>query len=316
MPISHRWIRFCHTDCQRGNPCLCHLCASSENAPEKSRRVVSLETVSRLDGCDNEFINAWPNTLKNCQGPGKCFCLYPESRFEGLDNSTVPEIKRCNILNVILQLSALGVDDIIGFDFMEKHDRYVENDGRMPPYYHMACQTVGYNSDDINAGDFDLDFVWGAATSAYQFIKTDAYKLEVTQRPPMAVTNAVSWRNEGIHYKKNEVFLDVIESINILVNSNRQIIRSEVVGALKMKTCLSKHYSSATVHEKKNSFDDLEGMAATKSFEDVLIEVEKKLEECFTRFIKMEECVTQMHQEFSLWSDKLFKSVEAAEKEK
>ncbi|GJS37538.1 hypothetical protein Tco_0535920 [Tanacetum coccineum] len=57
-------------------------------------------------------------------------------------------------------------------------------------------------------------------------------------------------------------------------------------------------------------------MVATKSFEDRLIEVEKKLEECFTRFIKMEECVTQMHQEFSLWSDKLFKSVEAAEKEK
>ncbi|GKC75003.1 ankyrin repeat-containing protein [Tanacetum coccineum] len=57
-------------------------------------------------------------------------------------------------------------------------------------------------------------------------------------------------------------------------------------------------------------------MAATKSFADGLIEVEKKLEECFTRFIKMEECVTQMHQEFSLWSDKLFKSVEAEEKEK
>ncbi|GJV66847.1 AP-1 complex subunit mu-2, partial [Tanacetum coccineum] len=70
-------------------------------------------------------------------------------------------------------------------------------------------------------------------------VVTDAYKLEVTQRPPIAVTNAVSWRNEGIHYKKNEVFLDVIESINILVNSSRQIIRSEVVGALKMKTFLS-----------------------------------------------------------------------------
>ncbi|PWA72396.1 beta-glucosidase [Artemisia annua] len=32
----------------------------------------------------------------------------------------------------------------------------------------MACQTVGYTSDDINVGDFDRDFVWGAATSAYQ----------------------------------------------------------------------------------------------------------------------------------------------------
>ncbi|GKF99896.1 hypothetical protein Tco_0301587 [Tanacetum coccineum] len=57
-------------------------------------------------------------------------------------------------------------------------------------------------------------------------------------------------------------------------------------------------------------------MASTKSFEDVLIEVEKKLEDCFTRQIKVKECFTQMHQAFSLWSDKLFKSVEAVEKEK
>ncbi|GKB50999.1 hypothetical protein Tco_0901752, partial [Tanacetum coccineum] len=57
-------------------------------------------------------------------------------------------------------------------------------------------------------------------------------------------------------------------------------------------------------------------MASTKSFEDVLIKVEKKLEDCFMRQIKVKECFTHMHQAFSLWSDKLFKSVEAAEKEK
>ncbi|KAM7481062.1 hypothetical protein LguiB_005645 [Lonicera macranthoides] len=57
------------------------------------------------------------------EGPGKCFRLYPESEFERLKDSTVPEIKRCNLSNVILQLKVLGVDDIIGFDFMEKPDR-------------------------------------------------------------------------------------------------------------------------------------------------------------------------------------------------
>lgn len=36
----------------------------------------------------------------------------------------------------------------------------------------------------------------------------------------------------------DQVFLDVVESVNILVNSNGQIIRSEVVGALKMRTYL------------------------------------------------------------------------------
>ncbi|KAJ3699110.1 hypothetical protein LUZ61_002815 [Rhynchospora tenuis] len=57
------------------------------------------------------------------EGPGKCFRLYPESEFIKMADSTVPEIKRCNLSNVVLQLKALGIDDIIGFDFMEKPSR-------------------------------------------------------------------------------------------------------------------------------------------------------------------------------------------------
>lgn len=38
------------------------------------------------------------------------------------------------------------------------------------------------------------------------------------------------------------MFLDVVESVNILVNSNGQIIRSDVVGALKMRTYLRYKY--------------------------------------------------------------------------
>lgn len=53
-----------------------------------------------------------------------------------------------------------------------------------------------------------MDFGYPQFTEAKilsEFIKTDAYRLEANQRPPMAVTNAVSWRSEGIRYKKNEV---------------------------------------------------------------------------------------------------------------
>jgi AP-1 complex subunit mu len=72
----------------------------------------------------------------------------------------------------------------------------------------------------------------------------------------MAVTNAVSWRTEGIRYRKNEVFLDVVESVNLLVriptsfsclkypdmrqvNANGNVVRSEILGAVKMKCYLS-----------------------------------------------------------------------------
>ena len=52
----------------------------------------------------------------------------------------------------------------------------------------------------------------------FRYITQQGHKLEVgAPRPPATVTNAVSWRSEGIKYRKNEVFMDVIESVNLLV---------------------------------------------------------------------------------------------------
>lgn len=56
---------------------------------------------------------------------------------------------------------------------------------------------------------------------------------------PVAVTNAVSWRKEGIVYRKNEAYLDVVESVNMLVSPNGQVLRSEILGSVQMKCYLS-----------------------------------------------------------------------------
>ncbi|KAA8564876.1 hypothetical protein EYC84_010646 [Monilinia fructicola] len=50
--------------------------------------------------------------------PGKCFRLYTESNFQHLEESTVPEIQRSNLAPVILQLKALGIDNINRFPFL------------------------------------------------------------------------------------------------------------------------------------------------------------------------------------------------------
>ena len=55
----------------------------------------------------------------------------------------------------------------------------------------------------------------------------------------MAVTNAVSWRSEGIKHRKNEIFLDVVERLNLLVAANGTLLRSEILGSLKMRSYLS-----------------------------------------------------------------------------
>ena len=62
-----------------------------------------------------------------------------------------------------------------------------------------------------------------------EYITQGAHKLAIS-KPPQAVTNVVSWRPEGIKYKKNEVFLDVIERQNCLVAANGSVISSEILG--------------------------------------------------------------------------------------
>ncbi|KEG04325.1 AP-1 complex subunit mu-1, putative [Plasmodium vinckei vinckei] len=73
-----------------------------------------------------------------------------------------------------------------------------------------------------------------------EYIKNKAHQLTVKNiKIPSAITNSVSWRNEGIKYKKNEIFLDVVESLNIIISSNGTVLRSEIMGCLKMKSYLS-----------------------------------------------------------------------------
>lgn len=70
-------------------------------------------------------------------------------------------------------------------------------------------------------------------------ITQESNRMESAPRPPIALTNAVSWRSEGIKHRKNEIFLDVIEKLNLLVSSNGTVLHSEIMGSIQMKSFLS-----------------------------------------------------------------------------
>ncbi|KAE9607386.1 putative clathrin adaptor, mu subunit [Lupinus albus] len=55
----------------------------------------------------------------------------------------------------------------------------------------------------------------------------------------LQVTGAVGWRREGLVYKKNEVFLDIVESVNLLMSSKGSVLRCDVTGKVLMKCFLS-----------------------------------------------------------------------------
>ncbi len=49
---------------------------------------------------------------------GKCFRMYTEASYHALPDTTVPEIQRSNLAPVLLQLKALGIDNIVRFNFL------------------------------------------------------------------------------------------------------------------------------------------------------------------------------------------------------
>lgn len=54
---------------------------------------------------------------------GKCFRLYSEETYKQMDNVTTPEILRSNLASVMLQMKAMGIQDVFQFDYMEAPDR-------------------------------------------------------------------------------------------------------------------------------------------------------------------------------------------------
>ncbi|KAJ3061777.1 ATPdependent RNA helicase, partial [Podochytrium sp. JEL0797] len=51
-------------------------------------------------------------------GPGKCFRLYTEETYHGLRETGVPEMQRSNLVGVVLQLKAMGIENVLRFDFL------------------------------------------------------------------------------------------------------------------------------------------------------------------------------------------------------
>ncbi|XP_077987856.1 ATP-dependent RNA helicase DHX33-like [Glandiceps talaboti] len=64
---------------------------------------------------------AWQRTGRaGREDSGTCWRLYTEDEFEQFRENMIPEIQRCNLSSVVLQLLALGIPNIVHFDFMDK----------------------------------------------------------------------------------------------------------------------------------------------------------------------------------------------------
>eukprot|EP00798_Chlamydomonas_sp_ICE-L_P015035 gene15035-21105_t len=57
-------------------------------------------------------------------------------------------------------------------------------------------------------------------------------KKEPAPNATLQVTGAVAWRREGLKYKRNEIYLDNVEQVNLVMSSIGEVLRSDVQGKM------------------------------------------------------------------------------------
>jgi AP-2 complex subunit mu-1 len=70
-------------------------------------------------------------------------------------------------------------------------------------------------------------------------IKNDVEAATKLKEALTQITGNVSWRAENVFHKTNEVYIDIVESINLMISKSGEIIKSDVIGQVMVKSCLS-----------------------------------------------------------------------------
>lgn len=113
-------------------------------------------------------------------------------------------------------------------------------------------------------------------------------KQQVTVAPP-AVTGLVSWRKEGIKYRKNEAYLDVVENLDLIMTQEGKILNSTVKGSFKMKSVLSGMPNLKLGLNDRVRFDAAMGIA--QNFDENNQQAPKPTDNIDLEDVKLHQCV-------------------------
>lgn len=92
-----------------------------------------------------------------------------------------------------------------------------------------------------------IDFGYPQSTDTdtlREYVTSSGLKGEVAKRSDAGrvtsrAAGSTPWRKDGILYRENEAYMDVLEEINLLMAPSGEVLQKEVVGQIKMKSFLS-----------------------------------------------------------------------------
>ncbi|VDO51245.1 unnamed protein product [Onchocerca flexuosa] len=81
--------------------------------------------------------------------PGKCYRLYPQKEYDKLIVNTIPEMQRLNLAAVILLLKALGIHNVLRFNYLSRPPSSAMVEGLQSLYYLGALSKDGLLTNPV-----------------------------------------------------------------------------------------------------------------------------------------------------------------------
>jgi len=70
-------------------------------------------------------------------------------------------------------------------------------------------------------------------------IRASPTAVEESSKITSQATGAISWRRPDVKYKKNEAFVDVVETVNLIMSAKGSVLRADVEGHILMRAYLT-----------------------------------------------------------------------------
>lgn len=99
--------------------------------------------------------------------------------------------------------------------------------------YELLDEVMDYGYPQITDADLLKEYITQGSK------KIDITNAEKLKQITIRATGAISWRPENLHYSNNIVYIDVMESVNVLISTRDTLLKAEVLGQILMKTQLS-----------------------------------------------------------------------------
>jgi len=105
--------------------------------------------------------------------------------------------------------------------------------------YELFDETMDYGYPQITAVNILTEYIKNGEVKD-KALKAGGSDVQADLAITGQITGQCDWRQPGKYkYKKNEVFIDVLEAVNLLVSTKGAILRADVSGKVIMKTQLS-----------------------------------------------------------------------------